>query len=61
VTLILGETLLIPKGWWHNVFSPADTIGLPADITTVEEDDVRGGEDATREDGDVEVGSPWMK
>ena len=30
--LIPGESLFIPANWWHNVFSPVDTIGLSVDI-----------------------------
>jgi hypothetical protein len=33
VDLIPGEAVYIPKGWWHNVFSSQDTIGLSVDIT----------------------------
>eukprot|EP01046_Picozoa_sp_COSAG06_P007691 COSAG06_NODE_379_length_16608_cov_83.792477_12_plen_508_part_00 len=37
VDLIPGEAVYIPKGWWHNVFSSQDTIGLSVDITIAEE------------------------
>ena len=33
-TLIPGEAIFIPAGWWHNVWSPADTVGISADIAT---------------------------
>jgi hypothetical protein len=32
--LIPGESVFIPAGWWHNVLSPVDTIGLSVDITS---------------------------
>jgi hypothetical protein len=35
-TLLPGESLFIPAKWWHNVFSPAGTVGLSADITAVQ-------------------------
>ena len=32
--LIPGESVFIPGSWWHNVFSPVDTIGISVDITS---------------------------
>jgi len=32
VCLIPGDSLFIPKGWWHSVYSTKDTIGLSVDI-----------------------------
>lgn len=44
--LIPGESVFIPAGWWHNVLSPVDTIGLSVDITSAnvgEENEVAAG------------------
>ena len=34
VDLIPVGSLFLPKGWWHNVFSPANTIGVSIDIVS---------------------------
>jgi len=33
VELLPGGSLLIPRGWWHNVFSTAGCIGLSMEVT----------------------------
>jgi hypothetical protein len=33
VDLIPGESLYIPKGWWHNVYSPSNTVAFSIDIS----------------------------
>ena len=33
ITLLPGESVLIPQGWWHNVYSTPGTIALSMEVT----------------------------
>jgi ribosomal protein L16 Arg81 hydroxylase len=60
-TLLPGESLYIPKGWWHSVYSTSGTVGISIDLRprddfeckSVLEEVTVAGDDGDEDDDDI--------